>query len=441
MKVNPKVFCNSPWYELQIYWNGDLGFCCQMDPQPYESKPDNPYNISQMTIREFYNSQPMKDARMRMFAKERWRPQCESCWHVEDLGKDSRRHRAIQKSVIFNKNFQESFEQSPGYKHFEHSYDNLGESDKLPIDLHIDLGNYCNLACKHCWSGASSKIAAQQKIWGIEDSTRVMEDPGKLGWDWTADDALWNKVLTEISELPINNIHFMGGETVIQKRFEDFLDFMINAGRFDLNFSFVSNGTKFNPVVIEKLKKFQRVGIEISIETITEANRYMRQGTDTDEVLKNIDQYLEHLNEKLDVTVRPAPNVLTIRDLHTLLRYCLEKRLLVKGNLVYKPRMLMIQNLPKDIRQLYLQPYQDLLNDLDQTELLDMNYSDRNNFIPVITNYVKLAIETLSADTNADSDEQLQKLVDHMKRWDEVYNYDAREVYPEWQDILDEHGY
>lgn len=441
MKVNPKVFCNSPWYELHIYWNGDLGFCCQMDPHPYESKPDNPYNVSKMTIKEFYNSQPVKDARMRMFADERWYPNCESCWNVEDHGRVSRRHHAIQKSVIFNKNFQDSFEQSPGYKHFKHSYENQGDSDKLPIDLHIDLGNYCNLACKHCWSGASSKIAAQQKIWGIEDSTRVIADPGKLGWDWTADDELWTKVLTEISKLPVNNIHFMGGETVIQKRFEDFLDFMIDAGRFDLNFSFVSNGTKFNPRIVEKLKKFQRVGIEISIETITETNRYMRQGTDTEEVMRNINLYLEHLDERLDVTVRPALNILTIRDFHTLLRYSLEKNLLVKGNLIYKPRMLAIANLPKSIRQQYRQPYIELLNELDNTELLDMNYSDRHNYLPIITNFVKLAIKTLDAETNQDAEEQLEKLVDHMKRWDEVYKYDARSLYPEWKEILDRYGY
>lgn len=441
MKVNSKVFCNSPWYELHIYWNGDLGFCCQMDPHPYESKPDNPYNISRMTIKEFYNSQPVKDARMRMFADERWNPQCASCWNVEEHGRVSRRHHAIQKSVIFNSNFQKSFEQSPGYNAFKHSYENQGDSDKLPIDLHIDLGNYCNLACKHCWSGASSKIAAQQKIWGIKDATKAIDDPGELGWDWTADDDLWNKVLTEISKMPVKQIHFMGGETIIQKRFEDFLDFMIDAKRTDLNFSFVSNGTKFNPAIIKKLKKFQRVGIEISIETTTETNQYMRQGTNTQEVMKNIDSYLEHLDERLDVTVRPALNILTIRDFHTLLRYCLEKKLLIKGNLVYKPSSLMIRNLPTEIRQKYRQPYVDLLEELNQKELVDMNYSDRHNYLPIIMNYAKLALDTIDAKTNPDSGEQLKNLVDHMKRWDEVYGYDARTIYPEWQEILDQHGY
>jgi sulfatase maturation enzyme AslB (radical SAM superfamily) len=441
MKVNPKVFCNSPWYELHIYWNGDLGFCCQMDPQPYKPGSNNPYNVARMSIKEFYNSQPMKDARMRMFADERWNPNCESCWKVEDLGRVSRRHHAIQKSVIFNSNFQESFEQSPGYDSFKHSYDHQGDSAKLPVDLHIDLGNYCNLACKHCWSGASSKIEAQQKVWGINDSDKVLHESGDLKWDWTKDDQLWNQVLTEISEMPINNIHFMGGETVIQKRFEDFLDFMIDAERFDLNFSFVSNGTKFNHRLVEKLKKFQRVGIEISIETTTESNRYMRQGTDTQEVMRNIDLYLEHLDERLDVTVRPALNILTIRDFHTLLRYCLEKNLLVKGNLVIKPKFLSIRNLPRSLRQQYRQPYEDLLNEIDQKELIDMNYSDRNNYLPIIANYAKLAIETIDTDDNIDADEQLEKLVDHMKRWDEVYEYDARLIYPEWREILDRYGY
>ena len=42
---------------------------------------------------------------------------------------------------------------------------------------------------------------------------------------------------------------------------------------------------------INKLKKFNRVGIEVSIETLTEHNTYQRQGTDTSVVLENLEKY------------------------------------------------------------------------------------------------------------------------------------------------------
>jgi sulfatase maturation enzyme AslB (radical SAM superfamily) len=61
---------------------------------------------------------------------------------------------------------------------------------------------------------------------------------------------------------------------------------MIARGRTDLNFSFVTNGTVFNENLLNKLKQFNRVGIEVSIETVTEHNAYQRQGTDTALVLE-----------------------------------------------------------------------------------------------------------------------------------------------------------
>jgi hypothetical protein len=119
---------------------------------------------------------------------------CSRCYFEEEHGDTSRRHRSNQKSVIFtNKNFHESYDQSPGWNKFEHSKLNQGSYSGVPIDLHIDLGNYCNLTCKMCWPKASSSIASQYVKWGIKDAKQY------IGNDWTRDDDVWNRVLTELS--------------------------------------------------------------------------------------------------------------------------------------------------------------------------------------------------------------------------------------------------
>jgi MoaA/NifB/PqqE/SkfB family radical SAM enzyme len=51
----------------------------------------------------------------------------------------------------------------------------------------------------------------------------------------------------------------MGGETILTKRFHDFLNFMIEHKRFDLNFSFVTNGTTFDVELIKKLKLLTQI--------------------------------------------------------------------------------------------------------------------------------------------------------------------------------------
>ena len=274
MTPNKSIFCNSPWYELHIYWDGSLGICCQESRKLYP-ETDRQYNIATMTISEWFNSDPVKKFRLGLLGNQRM-PECQRCYLEEDHGGTSRRFRSNQKSVIFTKTaFDESFKQSPGYRHFVKSV-NSGHSDTHPIDLHVDLGNYCNLACKMCSPRASSTIAAQQVKWGIESSRQY------LGTDWTRNTEVWNRFKQDLLTLPrLNNIHFMGGETLLTDRFEELIDTMIEHRRFDLCFSFVTNGTTFNANVLDKLKLFRRVGIEISIEAGDEHNAYQRQGTDT----------------------------------------------------------------------------------------------------------------------------------------------------------------
>jgi len=157
---NSNVFCNTPWYEAHIYWDGSFGTCCQESSKLY-AESETQYNIKTMSLAEWFNSAPAKAFRMDMFSNE-GTDKCSRCYNEQSASGTSRRHRSNQKSVIFTKQaFGESYLQSPGYKHFMFSKGMVGLTDIMPIDLHIDLGNYCNLACKMCWSGASSKIATQ----------------------------------------------------------------------------------------------------------------------------------------------------------------------------------------------------------------------------------------------------------------------------------------
>jgi MoaA/NifB/PqqE/SkfB family radical SAM enzyme len=284
---NQRIFCNVPWYGLQIYWDGSLGFCCQEAHKSYPEHQSEYYNVKNISIKDWHNSDVMKLARLNMF-EDKKNTVCTRCYQEEELSTSSKRPRENQKSVIFTKsNFDESYQQSPHWEMFEHSRVNNGDFEGMPVDLHIDLGNYCNLTCKMCRPEASSSIASQYVKWGIQDAKKY------IGTDWTRDNVVWNRVLDELASIPkLKNIHFMGGETLITKRFEDFVDFMIARKRFDLNFSFVTNATSFNQSLLDKLKKFQRVGIEISIETTTEHNEYQRQGTDTQQALLIIDRYL-----------------------------------------------------------------------------------------------------------------------------------------------------
>lgn len=433
--VDQKVFCNTPWYEAHIYWDGSLGICCQESRKLHTD--NQKFNIKNISLADWFNSEPVRQFRKSLLDNTRT-DICSRCYNDEIMGGTSRRHRANQKSVIFTRTaFHTSYEQSPGIDHFKLSEVD-GFTDTMPIDLHVDLGNYCNLACKMCFSRASSTIAVQNVKWGLEDHRQY------LGNDWTRDDHVWNRFLYELLSIPkLKNIHFMGGETLLTKRFEDLVDFFILHERFDLCFSFVTNGTTYNQQLINKLKRFTRVGIEVSIETATEHNSYVRQGTDTNGVLANIKKYKENCdNSGISVTLRPAISLLSIGKYYTLLEYCLENKLLIKSLLVTEPLFLDVSILPKEIKQQYLTQYLSLLNRLADVNLnVDYNESDINNYRQSIKIQVEQSINLLNQAEPSDQKKLLAEMVEHCRKWDPVYKYNALELYPELSEIFKTYGY
>jgi len=430
--ANARIFCNTPWYEAHIYWDGSLGVCCQ---ESRRLSTDPTHNIKHISLKEWFNSLPVRQFRKDILSNTML-DVCSWCMTEESMGGYSRRHRANQKSVIFTRtDFEASYDQSPGYPHFLLSETQDGLTDTLPIDLHIDLGNYCNLACKMCWSGASSTIAVQNVKWGKE------QDRQYLGNDWTRDTDVWNRFLDELLTIPkLKNIHFMGGETLLTSRFEDLVDFMIAHEKFDLCLSFVTNGTTYNQRLVDKLKQFTRVGIEVSIETTTEHNGYIRQGTDTNLVLSNIEKYQANCNDStVTLTVRPAISALSIGRYYTLLDYCLKNKLLIKSLLVTNPSCLNVNVLPMDIRQQYMLAYEEILESLADVDISgDYNESDPNNYKNSIKAQALQAINLLNQQT---VNGQLKSMVEHCQQWDKVYELDALTLYPELAEIFKQYGY
>jgi molybdenum cofactor biosynthesis enzyme MoaA len=449
--ANQKIFCNTPWYEAHIYWDGSLGICCQESRKLYNlnrksnvvefdsawGNSDNLYNIKTMTLKEWFNSEPVRKMRVDVLS-DQGTDVCSWCYDEEKYNPTSRRHRSNQKSVIFTINaFQDSYDQSPGQPHFYLSETSNGMTDTLPIDIHVDLGNYCNLACKMCWSGASSKIASQYVKWGHEDHQQY------LGNDWTKDTDTWLRFLNELLTIPkLKNIHFMGGETLLTPRFEEFVDFMILHQRFDLSMSFVTNGTKFNESLINKLKQFTRVGIEVSIESITSHNDYIRQGTNTKLVLENIKKYQSVcIDSKISVTIRSTINILSIGYYYTLLEYCLENKLAIKSLLVTVPSYLDSKILPDNIKSIYKEKYLDILKKLETSDInSEFNESDPNNFTKSIKLQTIQVINLLSVESS-DNESSLKLMVEHCQKWDQIYKFNALDFYPEFLDIFKQHGY
>jgi hypothetical protein len=142
------------------------------------------------------------------------------------------------------------------------------------------------------------------------------------------------------------------------------------------------------------------------------------------------------------VALRPAPSLLSIGYYTGVLKYALDRQLIVKSNLCYNPRFLSAEILPKSVKQQYQQSYLALLDQLGKVIVDgDYNASDPNNYKLVIKEQAEMCVNVLQTPTPADSEQQLEALVRHCERWDRVYGYDARKLYPEFHEILDRYHY
>lgn len=414
-----------------------MGICCQEAHKLYPESER--YNIANITLKDWFNSQPVRQFRKDILGDRRL-SQCWQCYTEEDSAGHSRRLRANAKSVIFTRQaFEPSYQQSPGHKHFVRSQIEDGRSETMPVDLHIDLGNHCNLACKMCHPRASSTIASQQVRWGIDSSRRY------LGTDWTRDDRVWNSFLHQLLDIAdLKNLHFMGGETLLNPRLESLVDFLIQHGRTGICLSFVTNGTVYPHSLMQKMAQFERLSIEISIETMTEHNEYQRQGTDNQRVMANLQQFRQWDDgDSITVALRPAPSILSIGHYHTLLDFAIKNQMVIKSNLCADPAFMRVELLPEDIRAVYRGRIDQWAATVEwpTSQIQDYNASDKHNALLIVHDELRMVRALLDRDRPADSDQHLHDLIRHCERWDRVYHLDARRLYPEWQQLLDAHGY
>ncbi|CAB4129033.1 Radical_SAM domain containing protein [uncultured Caudovirales phage] len=344
------VFCNIPWTEVHINADGTY-HTCGSQPNPMSlTLRGQVYNVRNMSIEEWINSDYQCTARKNK-VKGISEPLCGQCYAEDAMGSSSKRVKENLKSGISDLNFVKDYQQSVDRKSFDLSEQNNGLTDMEPYSFHMSLGNECNLACRMCGPTASSKIAVNE----IQAGT--YHGPARM--NWTTNQEAWDNVVNFICNTQILKfVHIIGGEPLMNPKFEELVDRLIAAGKTDIYFGFTTNGTMINIPLLEKLQAFRHVDIGVSIETIGELNDAIRDGSSTKTVLDNIDTYLKYRSEShVYVTVRPVPSALSVHTLDELYKWCISRELDVLTNMLTFPEYQQIRNLPKKIKARLLTQY------------------------------------------------------------------------------------
>ena len=393
-----KYFCNVPWFEVHINADGTYHSCGAQPNRISGTDFAQKYNVFNMSVQDWVNSEHQRNARLCKLQGVA-EPLCEMCYHEDQLGSSSKRAKENHKSGIDVINFYETFKSSNDFDKFKYSDQNDGFTDVRPVSYHISLGNECNLACRMCTPWASSKIAVEMGKQGLYS--------GPMRQNWTEDSAAWKSVTDYIcSTKDLKFVHIIGGEPLLNPRFEEFVDLLITADLTDIYLGFTTNGTVFNRELLLKLNQFRHVDIGVSIECMGTLNDYIRRGSSTETVLENLDRYLEYRQEgHVYVTVRPVPSALSVHTLDELYLWCIDRKLDVMTNMLVRPEFLQIQNLPQDVKNRLLIQYKHWHYADPVTG--DFNPRDPNQYRAHIDNEVKAIIKALEQPGNPGKTKEL----------------------------------
>jgi len=64
--ANQKIFCNVPWHQTHLYWDGSYGACCNES----QKLPNQDANISDTSVIQWHNSDSMQQFRERILGDE-----------------------------------------------------------------------------------------------------------------------------------------------------------------------------------------------------------------------------------------------------------------------------------------------------------------------------------------------------------------------------------
>jgi MoaA/NifB/PqqE/SkfB family radical SAM enzyme len=313
-----KTYCSKLWDHQYIHMSGNFRFCCATNDNILNTK-DNLYNINNTSLETVWNSEHIRDTRLKMIAGKEI-PECTKCVEQESRGYKSMR-------TLDNKEKNFSNTKTDG------TY--LGTPNKM--ELHY--GNMCNLKCRMCSQNYSNQIGKELLAIGEQDKEFldwVIKQSGNVN-NWTNNLSVeysWfqnTKNKNKLNQFISKNIDFLtviGGEPTIITEFYELFDYCDKQGTLGKkNFTIVTNLTNTNPKMLERLPKLKGWTIWASMDGIGERTEYIRYPSNFNKIKENLNVYksiLKKNNNNGRIVFSPAVQLLNIDQLDEMIEWFID---------------------------------------------------------------------------------------------------------------------
>jgi hypothetical protein len=361
-----KTFCVLPWIHLATRPNGDVRVCCTANASGAGSEDNKTagliskdgvsMNLRDYTIEQVWNSEYMKETRLKMLQGE-IPTSCTKCFEEESNGITSKRQwETLQWQERLDINSIVSKTTVDG---------------TLPLDIpyfDLRLGNMCQLKCVMCSPHDSSSWI---KDWKLQyPNYKTIELKQDQDWDRSYD-YTWYQKSSFLSTMKdqvhnIKELYFAGGEPLLIPEHYKILEYLVESDTAkNCMLRYNSNGIEIPDRLLTLWSHFKEVRFNFSIDAVGLKNYYIRYPSNWDTVVKNLHR-LDNTPENIIVNVACAVQLLNILYLPELAEWKKNQNFKkihmhpksngdIGTHLVYLPSYLNVRVLPKDLKELAAQ--------------------------------------------------------------------------------------
>ena len=312
-----KTYCDFPFQHQYVHMSGSVRLCCAT-MENVTDKKGNKVHMNNDSLQKIWNSNYMKDARLKMKNGELLKA-CTKCIDQEARGYLSLRKESDQEKNINNVNAD-------------------GSMDTMPNSMELHFGNICNLKCKMCGQDYSNQIGKEILQIGEKDKDFlewVYKQSGNVNnwtnnlsveYTWFQNEKTKNKLIDYVSK-HITKLTIIGGEPTVIPEFYALLDYCYKNNTLkDKDITIVTNLTNTNPKMTQWLPKMKAWTIWASIDGIGDITEYIRYPSNFKKVVENLNFYKKLLLESNNgkIVFSPAVQLLNIHQLDDMLKWFID---------------------------------------------------------------------------------------------------------------------
>lgn len=427
-EISP-TFCVYPWMEFLLGPTKHARACCVFETS-IKDENQQPYSFDKTSLSSYWNGYGLKQIRKAMLEGKKVKG-CSHCYYQESIGENSYRKSC-------NKEWFSSEQGEEILNRVKKSQTNDYFVEEQPLYLDIRPGNLCNLKCRMCNPGSSSKIYQEQKKMLSTKSataTALLDDnyfnaDEKQFHNWYKDKKIWETVYKWAPK--VKRIYFTGGEPTLIKENWALIDYLKREGHSkNIELVFNINCTQIPEKLLDTFHSFAKCTMTFSIDGLHQVQEYIRSPSKWNEVQSNILKVLEHKTEKAEFFFSPVVQVYNILHLIDLCKWIenlnsSHKNLGTSFLLCTTPRFLDIDILPNSIKKEALSRIQNYLKSYKKNDFLVQTLKSVEN--------------VLKKDETPSINKDLKNFFAYTKLLDNQRSEHFESVFPELNRMLDEDG-